>query len=97
MQWLKDKGADVNAKNNLGMTAMFAAVETLQLEAMKWLKEQGLDVNAKDNHGCTPSSYALFVFHSGMPKSKKPALEWLIANGVTDEGISRTIKWLERL
>jgi len=56
LEWLKEQGANVNAKENggLGWTAMHYAAREGLVEAMQWLKEQGADVNAKDGQGWTP-------------------------------------------
>jgi len=58
MMWLKDQGADINAKSSGGRTPIFWAVAAGQTDAMAWLKKQGADVNAKDNDGRTPIFWA---------------------------------------
>ena len=53
-------GADIDAKNNEGRTAlMIAASENAKPEILSVLIEAGADVNAKDNEGNTPMSIAL--------------------------------------
>ena len=48
---LIEKGADINAKNNKGETALFYAQNP---EIIKTLIEKGLDINAQNNEGNTP-------------------------------------------
>ena len=46
-------GADVNAKDKYGATALMVASEKSYLEVVKALLAKGADVNAKDNNGVT--------------------------------------------
>ncbi|MGO9568404.1 MAG: ankyrin repeat domain-containing protein [Desulfomonilaceae bacterium] len=46
-------GADVNAKDNHGWTALMEAAKTGHLDVVKLLLDEGADVNAKDNYGWT--------------------------------------------
>ena len=71
MKWLKEEGADVNAKGGDGSTPMHVAAGGGHVDAMKWLKEQGANINAKNNNGETPLSIA----------QTDEAKEWLRANG----------------
>ena len=48
-----ENGADVNIKNNYGITALIYAAEHGNLEIVKYLVEKGANVNIKDNHGRT--------------------------------------------
>ena len=50
---LLKKGADVNASNKYGDTALMMAVYNGHLEVVKYLAECGVDVNASDKHGRT--------------------------------------------
>ena len=45
------RGADVNARNNLGLTPLMMAAYHGQTEMVKALVEHGADVNAFDNRG----------------------------------------------
>ena len=51
---LLDYGADVNAKNDNGETALDWTSVTGHIEPVKLLLEYGADVNVKNNYGSTP-------------------------------------------
>ncbi len=53
-----EKGADVNAKDSLGRTALMLACQQGFLDVARALVEAGADVNARDAHGRTPLMYA---------------------------------------
>lgn len=53
VQALLAKGADVNAKNNDGRTALIFASLKGQLEIVQAFLAKGADVNAKVNYGPT--------------------------------------------
>jgi ankyrin repeat protein len=50
---LLDKGAEVNAKNENGYTALIAAAEFGRTEIVKLLLDRGADINARTNEGLT--------------------------------------------
>ena len=58
VKWLKEQGADINAKTADGYTPMHSAASEGNLEVVKWLKEQGANINAKSSKGETPLKYA---------------------------------------
>jgi ankyrin repeat protein len=58
VQALLDKGADVNAKGNLGTTALMGASLTGRLDVMQALLDKGADVNARTNNGMTALTVA---------------------------------------
>lgn len=47
------KGADLNARNNDGYTALFKAAECDNVNLVKILLSKGADVNVRDNEGST--------------------------------------------
>ena len=52
------EGADVNARDKDGITALMVASRVGQIEMVRELQARGADVNAKDNHGGTALMYA---------------------------------------
>ena len=53
VQALLAKGAELNAKNNDGVTALIVASGNGHLDVVQALLAKGADVNAKDNNGWT--------------------------------------------
>lgn len=53
VQRLLDKGADVNAKVNDGVTALIQASQSGHREVVRMLLDKGADVNAKTAVGAT--------------------------------------------
>jgi hypothetical protein len=58
IQFLLDRGADVNKPNPLGMTPIMFAAYSGHDEAIELLLLKGADVNVSDNIGNTALSYA---------------------------------------
>ena len=54
------KGADVNAKDSLGYSALFCAAKGSHVDTLQALADEGADVNAKDMLGNTPLMWAAF-------------------------------------
>jgi ankyrin repeat protein len=53
MNYFLDRGANLQAKNHNGMTALILAAQEGHIEAMKLLIDKKADVNVKDNIGAT--------------------------------------------
>ena len=68
-------GANVNAKNSNGVTALMAASQDGHLDCIDILLSNGADVNAKDNRGRTALMFASF---SGLTHK---CMEMLLARG----------------
>ena len=73
-QLLIAKGANVNAKNNIGETALHWAEDHEQKEIVELLIANDSDVNAKDNIGGTP-------LHRATDVCNKEIVELLITDG----------------
>ena len=67
-------GADVDAKDDYGWTALYWAASSGHKEVVELLIANGADVDAKDTFGSTP-------LHSAVSGSHKEVAELLIANG----------------
>ena len=65
MQWLKEQGVDINARDKSGNSPMHYAAETDAVDAMKWLKEKGDDINARNNDNHTPMDIAMSYDYRG--------------------------------
>ena len=51
---LVEKGAKLNERDSMGMTAAHYAVMSEEVEVVKFLLKKGIDSNLKDNDGMTP-------------------------------------------
>lgn len=58
IQKLIDRGADINAKNENGWTALFYAAVTGHEMVVRLLLDRGADINAEDKEGWTALSWA---------------------------------------
>lgn len=59
MEFLIDKGADLNVKDDCGCTALMEAARRGNLEASEFLIRKGADVNASDKKGRTALLYTV--------------------------------------
>ena len=75
VQFLVDKGADVNAKCNNGSTALCNAVGNGEIEIVKFLISKGADVNVMPKHG------AFTMLHIAAASAKMEIVELLISAG----------------
>jgi len=58
VKFLVERGADVNAKSDVGQTALIEASEWGRLDVVKLLVERGANIMAKDDDGWTALSIA---------------------------------------
>jgi len=66
-------GADVNATNSMGLTALIGAANRGSNDIIKFLVEHGARVNVKDREGRTPIRWAEGVFLAAVGAERKPA------------------------
>jgi len=77
-----DHGADVNAADPFGRTALMyaAASDLLPLDEVKLLVQRGADINAKDGHKAA-GDYGLTVLDIAKLHGETPVVEWLVKSG----------------
>jgi len=68
-----DRGADVNAANSQGFTAMHGAANRGFDAMIKLLAERGAKLDVKDKQGRTPMTFAEGVFLAVQPPVRKPS------------------------
>jgi ankyrin repeat protein len=73
-----DKGADVNAVNSMGITAVIGAVNRGSNDIIELLVKKGASLDVKDKQGRTPLVWAEGVFLATNPPEKKPSTMALI-------------------
>ena len=79
---LLDKGADVNAKNNDGWTALMCASEKGYAKIVSMLLKNGADVNAKNNGGWT-------ALMKASQEAYKEIVEILLKNGADVNAVTK--------
>jgi hypothetical protein len=67
-----EKGADVNAKNSMGVTAVMGAANRGSDDMLEYLVQRGARLDVKDNEGRTPLVWAGGVFLATNPPEEKP-------------------------
>ena len=67
-----EKGADVNAVNNQGFTAMHGATNRGFDKMVQLLADHGAKLDVKDKQGRTPMTFAEGVFLAVQPPVRKP-------------------------
>jgi ankyrin repeat protein len=65
-------GADVNATNSMGLTALIGAANRGSNDIIKFLVEHGARLNVKDREGRTPIRWAEGVFLAAVGAERKP-------------------------
>ncbi|XP_028417178.1 serine/threonine-protein kinase pakC-like [Dendronephthya gigantea] len=80
---LVGNGADVNGKNNSGLTVLHCAVVKGSLEMVEYLLEKGVDVNVKNTHLQT-------VLHSAISEGKPEMVKYLVGIGADVNAIKNS-------
>jgi ankyrin repeat protein len=68
-----EKGADINAKNSMGLTPVMGAANRGSDDIIKYLVEQGAKLDVKDAVGRTPVTWAEGVFLASVGAERKPS------------------------
>jgi len=71
LRWAYQNGADVNAKDNDGQTALYWASCSGRAEVVTLLLDAKADVNTKDNNGQTALYWASYYGHAEVVKLLK--------------------------
>jgi uncharacterized protein len=74
-----DHGADVNAENSMGLSAIFGAVNRGSDYIVQFLADKGARVDVKDKEGRTLMTWAEGVFLETNPPERKPSTIELLA------------------
>src|SRR4051794_16402256 len=83
---LVECGADVNARNDSGLTPLYPAVVSNKIEVVKVLVDYGADVNARNDKAWTP-------LHSAVLANKVEAVKFLVECGA-DVNASDNTNWI---
>jgi ankyrin repeat protein len=67
-----ERGADVNATNSLGFTAMHGAANRGWESVIQILADHGAKLDVKDKAGRTPMTFAEGIFLAVRPPEAKP-------------------------
>jgi ankyrin repeat protein len=74
----REKGADVNAANSMGITAVIGAANRGSDDMIEFLVQHGAKLDVKDKEGRTPLVWAGGVFLATNPPEEKPRTMALI-------------------
>jgi ankyrin repeat protein len=80
-----DKGADINAVNKQGFTAMHGAANRGFDKMVQLLADRGSKLDVKDSQGRTPMNYAEGVFLAVQPPVRKPSTIALLEKLISAE------------
>jgi ankyrin repeat protein len=78
VQFCLEKGANVNAVNSMGITAVIGAANRGSDDILELLVNKGASLDVKDKQGRTPLVWAEGVFLATNPPEKKPSTMALI-------------------
>ena len=73
-----EKGADVNAVNTMGITAVMGAANRGSDDILEYLVKKGGRLDVKDKEGRTPLIWAGGIFLATTPPEEKPSTMALI-------------------
>jgi ankyrin repeat protein len=79
-------GADVNATNSMGLTALLGAVNRGSNDIIELLVQRGARLDIKDKEGRTPLRWAEGVFLAAVGAERKPATIALLERLIAESG-----------
>ncbi len=81
VQWLLDRGAEVDGRNDAHRTSIQLAAECGRTEAVKRLAAAGADLNVQDRKGRTPLHRATYEGHAETAEALLAAgVDWTVPN-----------------
>ncbi len=83
-----EKGADVNAVNSMGLTAVFGAVNRGSDDILEYLVQKGARLDLKDKEGRTLLNWAEGVFLATHPPVAKPSTITLLHKLMGDKTVA---------
>jgi ankyrin repeat protein len=81
-----EKGADVNAVNTMGFTALTGAVNRASDDIVEFLVKHGARMDVKDKEGRTLQEWAEGVFLATVPPERKPSTITLLRKLAAEDG-----------
>ena len=76
VQYLIEKGANIEAKDQRERTPLHEACQKGNLSIVQYLIEKGANIEAKENNQQTPLHYASYFGQIKMPKTKRENTLW---------------------
>jgi len=83
-----DLGADVNARNSMGLTALLGAANRGSNEIIRYLASRGAQLDAEDANGRTAVRWAEGVFLAAVGAEQKPETIALLKELMDEAGIA---------
>ena len=81
LRWLRERGADIDAQDRNGWSALHFAIQENRFDIVQWLVEHGAAIEPQDSYGNTPLWRATFEAHGDYR-----IVDFLVANGA-DPGV----------
>ena len=93
VEYLVGKGANLDAQDEQGRTALMEAVNAYKLDVIRFLIDSGANVNAVDGRGCTALMRAAY---SGFPELVNYLLEHGADKEILDYNGNKAIHYVRK-